>query len=40
MFFKNNKYFSPLRNIILENVKNFDFVKKLSKQISNKGISI
>ena len=40
MFFKNNKYFSPLRNILLENVKNFDFVKKLSKQISNKGISI
>ena len=40
MFFKNNKYFSPFRNILLENVKNFDFVKKLSKQISNKGISI
>ena len=40
MFFKKNKYFSPLRNILLENVKNFDFVKKLSKQISNKGISI
>jgi|TARA_B110000259_G_scaffold184992_1_gene233132 2-octaprenyl-6-methoxyphenol hydroxylase len=40
IFFKDNKYFSPIRKTILENINNFKFIKKISQTISDKGISI
>ncbi len=40
IFFKDNKYFSPIRKIILDNINNFEFIKKISQKISNKGISV
>ena len=40
IFFKNNKFFSPLKNIVLDNVEKLNFLKKLSKAVSNRGISI
>ena len=40
IFFKENKYFAPIKNRILKNINNFDFINKISKRISNKGISI
>ena len=39
-FFKDRKYILPFKKIILNNISNFKFVKKISKIISNKGISI
>ena len=37
-FFKENKFFSPLKDILLKNVDNFQFVKKISQKISDKGL--
>jgi len=37
-FFKDRKHISPIRNLVLQNVKNFDFLKKISKKISDTGI--
>ena len=39
LFFKDNKYFSSIRKVILNNVNNFRFIKKVSQSISDKGIS-
>ena len=39
MFFKDNKYFSPIRKKILNNIGNFKFIRKISQIISDKGIS-
>tara|TARA_B100000780_G_C21098979_1_gene443381 strand:+ start:41 stop:1177 length:1137 start_codon:yes stop_codon:yes gene_type:complete len=39
IFFKENKYFFSIRKTILENIKNFKFIKKISQTISDKGIS-
>jgi len=39
IFFKNNKYFSPMKKTILKNLNNFRFVKKISQIISDKGIT-
>ena len=38
IFFKNNKYFFPLKKGILNNINKFSFVKKISQSISDKGI--
>jgi len=38
IFFKDNKHFSPLKKIILNNISSFKFVKKISRIISDKGI--
>ena len=38
MFFKDNKYFSPIKKKILNNINNFKFIKKISQIISDKGI--
>ena len=38
LFFKDRKHISPIRNLVLQNVKNFDFLKKISKKISDTGI--
>ena len=38
LFFKDRKYVSPIRNLVLQNVKNFNFIKKISKKISDTGI--
>ena len=40
IFFKDNKYFSPIRRKILNNISNSKFIKKISQTISDKGISI
>ena len=40
IFFKNNKYFSPIRKKILNGISNSEFIKKISKTISDKGVSI
>ena len=40
IFFKDNKYFSPIRKVILKNINNFKFIKKISQKISDKGITI
>ena len=39
IFFKNNKYFFPIKKVILNNLHRFGFIKKLSQSISDKGIS-
>ena len=39
IFFKNNNFFFPIKRKILNNIKNFEFIKKISKSISDKGIS-
>ena len=39
IFFKDNKYFSPIRKKILSNINNFNFIKKISQRISDKGIT-
>ena len=39
-FFKQNKYLDPLKEIILKNIKNNDKLKKFSKLISNRGLSL
>ena len=38
LFFKDNKYFSFTKKVILKNISNFKFIKKISQSISNKGI--
>jgi len=40
LFFKDNKYFSSMRKVILNNVNNFGFIKKISQSIFDKGISV
>jgi 2-polyprenyl-6-methoxyphenol hydroxylase-like FAD-dependent oxidoreductase len=40
MFFKDNKYFSPMKKMILNNLSKSNFIKKISQQISNKGFSV
>ena len=39
-FFKDDNFLTPIRNKILNKIDKFDFIKKLSRQISDKGISI
>lgn len=39
-FFKNNKLINPIRGVILENIKNNSYIKKISKKISNKGLQV
>ena len=39
IFFKNNKYFFPIKKVILNNLHRFGFIKTLSQSISDKGIS-
>ena len=39
IFFKDNKYFFPLKKTILNNISKFKFIKKISQIISDKGIS-
>ena len=38
IFFKNNKYFFSLKRGILNNIKKFNLIKKISQTISDKGI--
>ena len=38
-FFKENKYFEPLKNVIIKNIGKNETLKKFSKIISNKGLS-
>jgi 2-octaprenyl-6-methoxyphenol hydroxylase len=40
IFFKDNIFFSPFKKVILNNIKNFKFIKKISQSISDKGISV
>jgi len=40
IFFKNNKYFFPVKKIILSKINNFRFIKKISRIISDKGIIV
>ena len=39
IFFKDNKYFAPIRKKILKNIAKSKFIKKISQEISDKGIS-
>ena len=39
-FFKQNKYLDPFKEIIIKNIKNNDILKKFSKIISNRGLSL
>ncbi len=39
-FFKQNKYLDPFKEIIVKNIKNNDTLKKFSKIISNRGLSL
>ena len=39
LFFKNGKYFNGFKKVILNNVNNFGFIKKLSQTIADRGIS-
>jgi len=38
IFFKDNKYFSSFKKGILNNINKFDFIKKISQSISDRGI--
>ncbi len=40
IFFKKNKYLDPFKEIIVKNIKNNETLKKLSKIISNRGLSL
>jgi 2-polyprenyl-6-methoxyphenol hydroxylase-like FAD-dependent oxidoreductase len=40
VFFKDNKFLSLIRRVILSNINNFEFIRKFSQKISDKGISI
>jgi len=40
LFFKNNKYFSVLKKGILNNISNFDIIKKVSQSVADRGISL
>jgi len=37
-FFKDNKYVSPMKKTLLNNINRFKFIKKISQIISDKGI--
>ena len=37
-FFKENKIFSPLKDLLLRNLNNFQFIKKISKKIADSGV--
>ena len=37
LFFKDNKYFNALKKKILININNFNFVKKISRSVADKG---
>ena len=39
LFFKDNKYFFSLKKVILNNINNFEFIKKISQSVADKGIS-
>jgi 2-octaprenyl-6-methoxyphenol hydroxylase len=39
IFFKDNKYFYNIKKRILNNISNFNFIKKISQSIADKGIS-
>ena len=39
-FFKQNRYLDPFKEIIIKNIKNNDTLKKFSKIISNRGLSL
>ena len=39
-FFKQNKYLDPFKEIIVKNIKNNETIKKFSKMISNRGLSL
>ena len=39
-FFKKNKYLDPIKEIIVKNIKNNEVLKKFSKIISNRGLSL
>ena len=39
-FFKQNKYLDPFKEIIVKNIKNNETIKKFSKIISNRGLSL
>ncbi len=39
-FFKQNKYLDPFKEMIIKNIKNNDTLKKFSKIISNRGLSL
>ena len=39
IFFKDNKYFYNIKKGILNNISNFNFIKKISQSIADKGIS-
>ncbi len=39
-FFKQNKFLDPLKEIIVKNIKNNETLKKFSKIISNRGLSL
>jgi 2-octaprenyl-6-methoxyphenol hydroxylase len=38
LFFKDNKYFHNLKKGMLNNINNYDFVKKISQSVADKGI--
>ena len=38
-FFRDKKYFTILKKEILKNVKNFDFIKKITQKVADRGIS-
>ena len=38
-FFKKDKYFSIFKNKILRNINNFNFIKKISQSVADRGIS-
>ena len=39
-FFKQNKYLDPFKEVIVKNIKNNETLKKFSKTISNRGLSL
>ncbi len=39
-FFKENKYLDPIKEMIIKNIKNNETLKKFSKIISNRGLSL
>jgi 2-octaprenyl-6-methoxyphenol hydroxylase len=39
IFFKNNKYFYPIKKILLSNISKFKFIKKITQIISDKGMA-
>ena len=39
LFFRDNKYFSTFKRGILNNINNFNFIKKISQSVADKGLS-